>query len=307
MEPCGRTRSSRAGLKPVVLPVSLVISTYDEGPRLRETVDSLLGAAEQPAQIVVVDDGSTDGSADGTWPERVTVWHRPHRGIAVARNHGANVSDQSILVFLDAHCTVENHWLSPLCDALVQFPTALVGPAIDDPRTPGLLGCGATIINPLFEYRWNIVTSSETGFVQIVPGGCLAVRRDLFLATGGFGPFAGFGLEDVDLSLCWHEAGHPVLGVPRSRVRHSFRIQAPYQPEHQHWVENVLRTAFRHLTGDRLRKTIFACAPYPEFVPAIADVLAATLTEPEESQQKNIERVLKGSIAWESDHFNNKF
>src|SRR5262249_10248205 len=155
----------------------------EEGPRLRETVRSLLQAAQQPAQIVVVDDASTDGSCDGPWPEAVMVLLRPHRGIAPARNAGAKAAAKPILVILDAHCTVDCRWLQPLCDTLAQHPTALVGPAIADACKPRFVGCGATIVNPLFEYRWNAVASDEIGPVQLVPGGCLAVRRDVFLAA----------------------------------------------------------------------------------------------------------------------------
>lgn len=280
------------------LPVSLVISTYEEGASLRATVDSVLDAAERPAQILIVDDGSTDGSTEGGWPTGVAVLRRPHRGIAPARNAGAEAAAFPVLVFLDAHCAVDSAWLRPLCEALAQSPCALVGPAVADSRDPRCVGCGATLVDALFSYRWNPVVAEEPVRVQIVPGGCLAVRRDVFLAAGGFGDFAGFGLEDVDLALNWHAAGHPLLGVPRARVRHCFRTRAPYPVERQHWIENLLQTAFRHLGGERLRQTLLACAAFPGFVPALAAAVAQRHGGPGGVRQARLDEVLARCGAW---------
>jgi hypothetical protein len=109
--------------------------------------------------------------------------------------------------------------------------------------------------------------------VGLVPGGCLAVARDVFLANGRFGPFRGFGLEDVDLSLRWWRLGRPLLGVPASHVTHRFRVQPPYPPDMQAWLENVLTTALRHLSGARLAETVRCCARLGTFNGAIAAAL----------------------------------
>ena len=61
------------------VPVSVVISVLNEGLRLRETISSVVAARVQPAEIVVVDDGSADGCTDaievcGTVIPRVRVF-----------------------------------------------------------------------------------------------------------------------------------------------------------------------------------------------------------------------------------------
>ncbi|WEF35242.1 glycosyltransferase family 2 protein [Pseudoduganella chitinolytica] len=256
------------------LPVAVVISSFEEGAALAATVASLLAAPARPAEVLIVDDGSTDGSTAGPWPPSVRVLQRAHAGIAPARNAGALAAAQPLLVFLDAHCTVDPGWLAPLVAALERHPDAIAGPAVHDEREPARAGCGAHLVDPLFTYRWNRPAGDALQAVGLVPGGCLAVAREPFLATGGFGPFREFGLEDVDLSLCWWRMGRPLLGVPRSHVTHRFRVQPPYRPDLQAWVENVLTTALRHLSGAHLAETVRCCARLGTFNAAIAAALA---------------------------------
>jgi GT2 family glycosyltransferase len=256
-------------------PVSVVISTFEEGAALAATVASLAEADDAPREVVVVDDGSIDGSCERVWPACVRVVRQEHIGIAAARNRGAELAAQPNIVFLDAHCTVEGPWLQPLLRALDQAPQALVGPAMRDADDRRYFGCGGEIVDALFTYRWRWATIGQ-GVVEVglVPGGCLVVRRDVFVRMGGFAYFNGFGVEDVELGLRWWRAGYPVLGAPDSVVTHRFRTAAPYRPDRQAWLQNVLRTALLHLSGDQLRASISACAQFDFFGSAIATVLA---------------------------------
>ncbi|WP_169988233.1 glycosyltransferase [Microbispora sp. H10836] len=261
--------------------MSVVISTYQEGEALAATVRSVSHAVPRPREIVVVDDGSTDGSAERDWPDHVTLVRQAHRGIAAARNHGARVASQPALVFLDAHCGVADGWLDPLLDVLDEEPEAVAGPAVRDAEQPDYVGCGARIVDALFTYRWQRVPDTACAHVPVgvVPGGCLAVNRRTFADAGGFAPFTGFGVEDVEISLRWWRAGRPLLGVPASQVAHRFRAAPPYRPDHASWLRNVLRTALLHLTGERLRVTVLACARFSSFNRAVADVLAERWAE----------------------------
>lgn len=257
------------------MPVSVVISTFEEGDALWATIASVIEADDAPREVVVVDDGSTDGSCDRVGPAGVRVVRQEHIGIAAARNRGAHLATQPVIVFLDAHCTVEGRWLQPLLQALDHTPQALVGAAVRDADDRRYVGCGAEIVDALFTYRWRrAMTGRGVIEVGLVPGGCLAVRRDVFTRAGGFACFSGFGVEDVELGLRWWRAGYPVLGAPESIVTHWFRSAARYRPEQQAWLQNVLRTALLHLPGDQLRACILACARFDCFGSAIATVLS---------------------------------
>ncbi|MEO3808625.1 glycosyltransferase [Sphaerisporangium sp. B11E5] len=256
-------------------PASVVIPTYQEGDDLAATVRSVSAADPRPREIIVVDDGSTDGSTDREWPDHVTIVRRPHSGVAPARNHGARVASQPALVFLDAHCSVVDGWLDPLLDALDEEPQAIAGPAVRDAGDPGHVGCGAQIVDPLFTYRWHRAPAGGGPVpVGVVPGGCLAVGRAVFTEAGGFAPFTGFGVEDVEIALRWWRNARPLLGVPSSHITHRFRRTPAHRPDQTSWLRNILRTALLHLTGEPLRATVLACARFGPFPAAIADVLA---------------------------------
>ncbi|WP_406161543.1 glycosyltransferase [Streptomyces canus] len=253
-------------------PVSVVISAYQEGESVAQTIESVESAAVLPREIVLVDDGSTDGGCESDWSSRVRVLHGPHVGIAAARNRGARAATQPVVVFLDAHCTVDGRWLTPLVQMLTREPEALAGPAVRDSTDTRFVGCGAEIVDPLLTYRWRPVTRTGQE-VGLIPGGCLAVVRERFLASGAFASFTGFGLEDVELALRWWRAGSPLLGVPDSVVVHRFRKVPPYRPDQQSWVQNILRTALLHLPGPQLRACVSACSRFPTFPAAVATVL----------------------------------
>lgn len=260
------------------VPVSVVVSSFQEGHRLSETIASVERADVLPREVVVVDDGSADGSCDRRWSRLVRVLRTEHTGVAAARNHGARAADQPVLVFLDAHCTVGPGWLTPLVEALDQVPEALVGPAMADASDARFVGCGAEIVDPLMTYRWRATTVDRLCEVGLVPGGCLAVRRDRFLAAGGFAAFTGFGLEDVELALRWWRSGRPALGARESVVSHRFRSVPPYRPEGQAWLQNILRTALLHLSDRYLRDSVLACSRFSAFPLAVATVLAEPWT-----------------------------
>jgi glycosyltransferase involved in cell wall biosynthesis len=255
-------------------PVSVVISSYEEGHALSDTIDAVLAATVTPREVVIVDDGSTDGSCGGPWPAAVRVVRQSHQGIAPARNRGASVATQPNLVFLDAHCTVEPGWLGPLLGVLERSADALAGPAVRDADEPRFVGVGAQLVDAQLRYRWRPVSGAEVVDVGLVPGGCLAVGRDRFLQAGGFGPFDGVGVEDVELALRWWRAGRPMLGVPASVVTHRFRARSSYRTDEQAWLQNVLRTGLLHLQGSHLRDCVTSCARFAPFACAIATVLS---------------------------------
>jgi glycosyltransferase involved in cell wall biosynthesis len=87
--------------------VSVVVPTYDVAAFLPECLDSLLGQSYRDLEIVVVDDGSTDGSgaiADehATHDARLHVVHTENRGLGAARNVGVRHVSGDYLAFLDS-------------------------------------------------------------------------------------------------------------------------------------------------------------------------------------------------------------
>src|SRR5262249_37662613 len=133
----GETRSSDSGGALMDRPlgaapgVSVVVVSHNEGENLGLTVDSLLAALPDDAEVVVVDDVSTDGSIEALPEGRVRVVRPEARlGIAAARNLGAARSRGEVIVFSDAHVDVPPGFLGPLLDELRRPRVAAVGPAV---------------------------------------------------------------------------------------------------------------------------------------------------------------------------------
>lgn len=84
--------------------ISVVIPCYNKAPYLQETLDSALGQTVPPAEIIVVDDGSTDDSAAiaEAYGPPVTVLRQENRGESVARNRGIRRATGSWVALLDA-------------------------------------------------------------------------------------------------------------------------------------------------------------------------------------------------------------
>jgi glycosyltransferase involved in cell wall biosynthesis len=84
--------------------ISAIIPVYNGERYLAEAIRSILAQDYRPLEVIVVDDGSADVSADvaRTFGPQVRVHVQPHAGVAAARNLGANFAEGVVLAFLDA-------------------------------------------------------------------------------------------------------------------------------------------------------------------------------------------------------------
>lgn len=83
--------------------VSVIIATYNRAPLVGRTVENMLAQTLRPAQIIVVDDGSTDETAEvlSKFGEPVRFIRQPNRGPAAARNAGLAVATGRFIQFMD--------------------------------------------------------------------------------------------------------------------------------------------------------------------------------------------------------------
>ncbi len=88
--------------------ISIVIPCYNDGEFLHRSVPSVANQLGPDDEIVIVDDGSSDATAEiaqtlaGQFPHRVTYVYQSNAGVSSARNHGIKISKQPFLLFLDA-------------------------------------------------------------------------------------------------------------------------------------------------------------------------------------------------------------
>lgn len=166
--------------------VSVIIPNYNYAQYLREAIESVLSQTYPNIEIIVVDDGSTDGSREiiENYGDRITAIFQKNQGVSAARNNGVVGSNGEFAAFLDA----DDVWLPEKLEKQV-------GRFFDNEKI-GFVHCSMTLISPdgeivgeesagqegsvadeflLFE-RGVVVGAASTG----------VVRREAFDEVGGF-------------------------------------------------------------------------------------------------------------------------
>lgn len=261
---------SRNGARPRI---SAIVATLNEGENLRRTVENLHATLPKDSEILVVDDGSTDGSADFLAVDKspARLIRRRRLGSARARNLGARRSRGEFLVFADAHVRLQPAWWAPLVELLRDPRVGAAAPAIVDMEHPKCKGYGMRLAGPDLEIEWLEPQAESPYRAPILPGGCWAMRRDTIEDTGGFDDgIVHWGSEDVELSLRLWLLGYELWLAPQVEVAHLFRETRPYEVEWTSVLHNKLRLAFLHLQQGRIARVVDALRKKKDFPAALA-------------------------------------
>jgi cellulose synthase/poly-beta-1,6-N-acetylglucosamine synthase-like glycosyltransferase len=197
--------------------VSVIIPTFNGGSGLAPTIMSLRRQTLRPAEIIVVDDGSTDETRAVAERARaeglvdIVICHGTRCGRSAAINAGARFSSGDLILTVDADTVFE--------------PTAVarLAAAFDDPRVAGA-SCNIAISNEgdslwtglqSVEYLMSISAGRSIldviGAIACLSGACSMYRRDTFLRQGGLDVGPG---EDLEFSLRLRRLGHLIRFVP---------------------------------------------------------------------------------------------
>lgn len=204
--------------------VSIVVPVYNRADDIGECLASLLALnyPESRREIIVVDDGSTDPTADAAaaYPVRL-LRLTGNQGQSAARNQGAAAATGDLVAFMDSDCIADPDWLSELVPCFQDNRVTLVGGYVDAYYSQTRLDRFEAVGSPL-KMGDGALTGAGDKSVLYVPTCNLLVRRTAYLEAGGLDPLLRVG-EDVD--LCWRmmNAGHRILYVPRGRVKHKHR------------------------------------------------------------------------------------
>lgn len=177
--------------------VSVVIPTHNRAARLLVAVESVLAQTRPAAELIVVDDGSTDDTAARLQPygNRIRYLYQPHAGVSAARNRGAAASRGDWVAFLDS----DDRWLP---DKL-RRQSALheSQPELAISQTGEMWIRNGTRVNPC---RHHTKPSGDIFMPSLqrclVSPSAVMIRRDVFHAGGGFDETLPV-CEDYDLWL----------------------------------------------------------------------------------------------------------
>jgi N-acetylglucosaminyl-diphospho-decaprenol L-rhamnosyltransferase len=220
--------------------VRVVVVTYSPGPALEAFLGSLDKATDRPVEIVLADNGSTDGVPEAAARTAGVELRRSgaNLGYGAAANLGARDAPQDWVVVANPDVTWEPGALDALLDAGERWPRAgCLGPAIRTPdgdlypsaRTfPSLgRGTGHALVGWWWPRNpWTRSYRSEQGVPEEGPtgwlsGSCMLLRREAFEQVGGFDPSYFMYCEDMDLCRRLADAGWQSVYVPGSVVTHT--------------------------------------------------------------------------------------
>jgi glycosyltransferase involved in cell wall biosynthesis len=235
--------------------VSVVIPVYNLRTFLPQAIDSAL-AQTVPVEVIVVDDGSTDGSGDvaAGYGARVTVVRQENRGLSAARNAGIARATGALLQFLDAD------------DRLLPEKAASAVAVFDADPAAGLVYSGCRFVDEtnrvLPQHGW----SRDEGAVlpQLVLGNLInpvaaIVRRELVEAAGGFDESLT-SLEDWCLWLRITRDGARWRCVDRPLAEYRVRESGMHQNV-ERMRENRLRVLDKLFDGSALPGVVVALRP----------------------------------------------
>jgi mycofactocin glycosyltransferase len=223
--------------------VTLIVPVLDGGEALGGLVATL--AAEGP--VIVVDDGSRDGSAARAEAAGARVLRHPApRGPAAARNAGLAAASSELVAFVDADCEVAPDWRRGLAGLFAADPDlVLLAPRVrgapghtplaryEKRGSPLDLGAAASLVGP--ERR-----------VAYLPAAALLGRRDELLKLGGFDESLRFG-EDVDLVWRALAAGGRARYAPSREVLHRPRpTVSAFARQRAGYGESAIELVRRH-------------------------------------------------------------
>jgi len=193
--------------------VSVIIPTYNRSRMLKEAIDSVLSQDYPHFELVVVDDGSTDATAEllQAYGQDLVVIRQPNRGVSAARNAGIAAASGRYIAFLDS----DDLWLPQKLTRQVrffnQYPDALVC------QTEEIWMRNGRRVNPGLRHRKlsGMIFEPSLHLCLISPSAVM-IRRSLFRAVGRFDENLP-ACEDYDL---WLRVGsrHPVYLIPEAGI-----------------------------------------------------------------------------------------
>ena len=219
-------------------PAAIVVLNHNGKDLLIECLISLMATTYEALQIVVVDNGSSDGSAEAVechFPAVNVVCNSYNAGVAGGRNAGidwinANLAAEHI-IFLDNDTQVEPDTVGALIEVAGRHPRiGMVAPkAFRKKGDRMLLSAGGMHFNPYTGALRDVASGEydtgqydQTREIQACPGFAFLVRTDVFRKIGCFDEnFNPYGWEDVDLSLRAIKAGFRIVYTPMAIVYHA--------------------------------------------------------------------------------------
>jgi len=198
--------------------ISVIVPVFNGAQCLRQCLAALAESSYQHYEVIVVDDCSTDNTAEIGRAARVSVLQTARRsGPASARNLGVQHARGDIVLFVDADVVVRPDTLTRVAAQFEMNPTlaAVFGSYDDDPSAKNFISQYKNLFHHFVHQRSN--TEATTFWA-----GCGAVDRKVFLEVGGFDArrYDKPSIEDIELGYRIRRHGYRILLDKALQAKH---------------------------------------------------------------------------------------
>ena len=196
---------------------SVIIPAYNAGKTILDALIALKNQSVSPDdyEVIVVDDGSTDETANMAHHFGVSCIRQANRGPAAARNHGVRVAIGEIILFTDADCVPDRDWIRQMTQPFRNERTVGVKGAYRTRQTE----LAARFAQAEFEDRYDLL--KKVAAIDMVDTYSAAFRREIFIKIGMFDEFFPVANnEDTEFSYRLCAAGYLLEFNPRAFVYH---------------------------------------------------------------------------------------
>lgn len=169
--------------------ISIVIPSFGQAQYLQEAIESALNQSYYDFEVIVVDDGSTDGSLEiaKIYGNKIKVISQVNKGLASARNTGIMNATGKYVFFLDADDIMTPDCLGKIAQKALETIADVISPSFQE------FGASERQVilmpNPTLE---DFKQGNRVGY-------CSAIKRDVLLEVGGYSPRMTHGYEDYHL------------------------------------------------------------------------------------------------------------
>jgi cellulose synthase/poly-beta-1,6-N-acetylglucosamine synthase-like glycosyltransferase len=232
--------------------VSVVVPVRDGESTIADCLDAILATDYPPyrREVLVVDNGSTDGSAAQIQARPVRYLREPKRGVSHARNLGIAESTGEILAFVDADCLVEPEWLTELVRPFEDPEVGCVGGELK--HAPPTTAAERQAARMLGDWQRFAFTSRPSYAITANA----AYRREVLERIGPFDPHMTRA-QDVEIGLRFHQHSDLRLAYAEDAVaRHRNRsTQLGFFRQQLGWAygAGLVGAKFEALGGDPVK------------------------------------------------------
>lgn len=205
---------ARSSDEPPPSNLAVIIPARNAAATLAQSLEAMFAQISADDEVIVVDDYSTDDTCEVAAGFNVKLIKLPrHMGSAAARNRGVEQTQAPLLFFYDADVLLAPGALAR-AKAIMGRPEvgAAIGSYDDDPAAPTTVSRFKNLAHHHFHQRSR--TAATTFW-----GACSVVRRDLFVAAGGFDDDQ-LSIEDVELGYRMAAMGVLIVLDPELQVKH---------------------------------------------------------------------------------------